>query len=499
MTEVNLTPNGTTSNTGTVTGGGGVASTVLSDGSDSTYVVYTAGQLSKVTLTDLTLPAGALLVGAAEMARCKRNSAITSAVIRGTLYADITVTADLTINWTSPTLVTVFGSFGPFSDAGMDAASIDVGSAYSSALTVYEAYVLVTYLLQPVVTVSAPTGTVADNSPTVTWSTVYDPDLGVPPGSNYEVKIFSSAQYSAGGFNPETSTPTLTSGPLTATGTVTSYEFTSLLANGVYRAYVKQAASNVSYHPSAWAYSGFTVSASKPGTPTVTLTPDSASSKMLVAIVHSAGAATTNRFQVQRSDDGGASYQNIRTPLANGFIIANGTSDAFLYDYEMPMDYPVYYRARALTDATQAYGDWGYTVPGGTITAATWWIKHPTLPAMNLPINLRSYPDASNQSNQGAFRPLGSSLPVIVSDNSGPLTGTIAILCEDQNDRDLLDTLLEQKVPMLLQGPRDHEIPDRWVVFGDHKSTRLLDSAVLSKSDESLDWTLVARPLDVLP
>lgn len=103
----------------------------------------------------------------------------------------------------------------------------------------------------PTATVTAPTGTVLTTTPTVTW-TYSDPESN--PQSQYQVKIFSLAQYSIGGFNPETSPNTWDSG-VTA-GAATSRVVGTPLVGAVYRSYVKVSDANAGF--GAWSFLGFT-------------------------------------------------------------------------------------------------------------------------------------------------------------------------------------------------------------------------------------------------
>jgi len=94
----------------------------------------------------------------------------------------------------------------------------------------------------------------------------------------YEAKVFSAAEYGAGGFNPATSTPTWQSGIVTiATGStsLSGTVFTDLVNGGTYRIYLRVAdGPSTSYTWSAWAaaasFRTFAIAIPVP-TPTVTL------------------------------------------------------------------------------------------------------------------------------------------------------------------------------------------------------------------------------------
>jgi hypothetical protein len=85
----------------------------------------------------------------------------------------------------------------------------------------------------PTVTATGPTGTTTDTTPTITWN--YS-DLQGQSQALYEVHIFNQAQYSAGGFDPNTSAVTYSSGSVASSAT--SHTVASPLASDTYRAYV---------------------------------------------------------------------------------------------------------------------------------------------------------------------------------------------------------------------------------------------------------------------
>ena len=99
----------------------------------------------------------------------------------------------------------------------------------------YELYVDVDIVSQPSVTVNNPNGTITNTaSPDVAW-TFTDSDGDTQ--SYYQIKVFSAAQYGAGGFDPETSTSTYDSGVIGSADT--NDVVGALLANATYRAYLK--------------------------------------------------------------------------------------------------------------------------------------------------------------------------------------------------------------------------------------------------------------------
>lgn len=83
--------------------------------------------------------------------------------------------------------------------AAVDALNLQIKSR--QATNYYEAYVVVETITGGSVTVSAPTGTIADRGPNIAW----DYSIGQQYQGSALVKVFTSAQVAAGGFVPLTS------------------------------------------------------------------------------------------------------------------------------------------------------------------------------------------------------------------------------------------------------------------------------------------------------
>lgn len=167
------------------------------------------------------------------------------------------------------------------------------GSARS---TFYEMFVELDVVDQPTVTVDA----VATNttSPSVSW--VYTDGDG-DPQSHVHVKVFDSATYGAGGFDPGTSAAVWDSG-VTAVGPGTaSMPTTSPLSNGVaYRAYVRvghDAGPVIGTYWSAWAYAGWTVAINPPATPSLTAAYLPASNAVAITVAGHTNQLSTDDAQ----------------------------------------------------------------------------------------------------------------------------------------------------------------------------------------------------------
>ena len=488
MTFVSLNPSSTSSNTGAVTGSS--AHAALSDGSDATYVDYDYGEGSIFGLSDLSLPSGAVIMSAQVVFRCRKDGTGPGSVLT-VLNADAVSQSSAAVTWELPAETGGLPVWGG-SDAGLDAAVMGLSCQSLSAVRVYEAFVRVLYLTKPTVTVSNPTGTITTNTTAVVWTPVFDSHA--QSGQHFrDVKIFSQAQYSAGGFDPSTSTPTVASGVRLAAPWAENFSGTAL-ADGNYRAYVRVAASNVPDQWSDWAYSAFTVDVDKPGVPSIAATPEHSAGRVKLDLDDSAGDTATTTFQVERSVDGGASWQTVRTPIVSigmgGWVFPDGSGNATLYDYEAPNGVTVRYRARAYSYNLVTFSAWSSSVTTAW-SSSDEWLKCVLDPTLNLKLTFKSYSGFEVPANQGVFRPLGSEVAVVTQDVPGPEQGTIIVFSKSQSDRVALSALTAAASPVLMQVPGH---PDRLVMLGDRSSSRVVDNAGELWHEESFPWTVVANP-----
>lgn len=703
MTVVTLRPNSTTSNTGTVAGAAS-AHAALSDNSDASAVGYTTGQRSMVGLGDLSLPAGAVIKTVTIRARTDRGvDSATKQLAAGVGVVSGTTLASGTtfVSWASPTTTTVVAnSQAGFTDADVDAAILDLLDANGLGLTIYEAYVDVTYVTQPSVAVNAPTGTVTDtNQPTVTWTVTIDSDGGTQVYR--EVKIFTDAQYTAGGFDPATSTQTAGIAGEGASP-ATSGTVDQVLPDDTYRAYVRVAqVVNGNPHWSDWAYTEFTIDVDLPGTPTFTATADNTNARITLAITDNADPVTsTDRFELERSLDAGSTWEPVRTldgdgllevpyvaatstyadtadatshavpyPAPPGGILtddllvsfsafddgvgvtypagwielqdglgggsavtvgaawmravggesgtftiatsagiptgggarvlcirgahavtppedsggvaasaANANPDALnpsawgtentlwiaavgndgnvavtagptgysrfgntrwanangagistavrlalgasedpgtfthttedtraftvavrprnpdltVWDYEAPNGLTTHYRARSLHDYNGIWAASPWVTDTEAWTSASWWLKHPNLPELNMPVQVRSFPTVQRAGRQGIFQALGATNPIVVSDTRESAKGAVTLRLDTTGTQDDLDALLNTVGTLLLQSPVGGGGPD-YIRVVNHQRQRAIDWENSTPSFDTLEFVVVDR------
>lgn len=156
MSKVILRPDGSTANSGTVTGAGGVPHTALSDQSNGTYITFDPDESVQVSFNDITLPAGAVLKAGQLFATVSRpGSGIVSAALSGIGgLLGKNAGGAMGITYSGPTSM---GVGSPFTLSGSDESPVDSAAAIASAISgvviFYEVWLEITYVVRPTVVV----------------------------------------------------------------------------------------------------------------------------------------------------------------------------------------------------------------------------------------------------------------------------------------------------------------------------------------------------------
>lgn len=490
MTVVTTRPDATVSAGSSTVTGAASRHAATSDDSDSSYVTLPSGDSLTLGFVEPTIPAGGMLCNYGVKVRAARDTSTTPLLFAtnpgggGSAWFVVYATPSSYLPSMTP------------STSEISPAEATLNAVYA-AVHIYEIYLETAYAAKPTLNVTAPTGTVTDtNIPTVTWTETLDGSGGAR--NKCQVKIFSAAQYGAGGFDPSTSTATYSSGTLS--GTAPSHALTTPLADGTYRAYVRVAQTiNGLDHWSDWDYEGFVMDATYPDTPSITLTAQASDGRIKVDLDDAATTPTTDMFEVQVSRDGGTTWEAMRLLTDEGGYVAPVAGLATVYDYEAANGVATYYRARALHESSGVYAASAWVSANATWSSASWWIKHPNQPALNLAVVPYGLDAINRGARQGVFEVPGRSLPVVVSDSvrSGA-TGTVTFLLESDADRDALAALLDTCDTLLLQGRGADYWDDRYVRFGEHSSARAADKAYVADTVETLPWTEVDSPAGVV-
>lgn len=330
---------------------------------------------------------------------------------------------------------------------------------------IYELFADVDIAAQPSVgTVSAPTGSVASTTPDITWTYVDSTDNTTQDYA--EIKVFSSAQYNAAGWNVNTSTPTWTSGPIATTDQ--NSVVGALLVPATYRCYVR-VAKDINGTPfwSDWANSEFSVSYTTQSVPSIEVswTASLGRAAFIVQGTSLGGSFTRQYHQIQRSDDSGVTYDYIR----NGEeITLDASNRGIISDYEAPRGITAYYRARAVgvdSDSNEFPSGWSVIQQVLITNDSTWWFKCIEDATLNQgSVRVLKELDVIVDEPNTVFRPLGATKPIIIA---GPLQGedgAYNIKTVTETEWDNFYPLLTHQGKLLVQDP-----------FGNQKYVRITD------------------------
>lgn len=526
MTVVTLRPSSTISNTDVEITGSATAHGAVSDNSDSSYLEFNDADDQVVFgLQDLTLPAGAALIGASLRLRGHISTnymGFGGLSVRWPTGAEKIFAATL-ITWTTPVTWVMSSTTDPPSDAQIDASTLqlffggsvfdpdedDGGSGdgfdfyFGDAVRVIEVLLDITYVLQPVVVVTTPTegSTITNtNRPQVAWTRTLDSAGGAQ--QFYEVKIFAQAVYSAGGFDPNTSTA-ISSASLS--GTATSWDSAVRLPDGLYRAYVRigQVLSgpgrSALFFASEWDYNQFEIDVPSPSEPQFWVTPEPEEGRIRLDIEHVAGAQVTEQLEVQRSIDH-LTWEPLRLDTDTAGVI--NAADATVFDFEAANGQTVFYRVRAINDddGLAIVSDW---VEGdGQWDSTEWWLKSPLHPSLNMPIVIHSQPGFQAPARQGNFQALGATRALTISDTRGADRGQLVLRADSDVEAVALYDILQNGGILLAQGASGAHWRDRYVTIGDVDMPRLVDRGFIEGWLPSLPWIEVdppTGPLDEWP
>lgn len=315
----------------------------------------------------------------------------------------------------------------------------------------YELYVDVELASQPTITIDAPTGTITDTAaPDVSWTFS---DTDGEGQTYYQIKVFSAAQYGAVGFSPDTSVPTWESGQIASTESTA--QISTYLTSGDWRVYVR-AAKTVNGLPyfSEWAYSAFTLSLTPPTIPTITLT-YSEPLGMLTASLQGASsvAFTSQTFALQRSDDDGVTWVDVRNADT---LEPSGSYFVETFDYEAKRGGLAYYRCRAVGYAGEnvVASDWSTSSSIAVVNDGTWWIKAVDTPILNLSgVRILAGLSMKQEETLAVFRPIGRERAVVVSGTLGGADGSYRIVTVGEADWDAVYAILSYQRTLLVQAP----------------------------------------------
>lgn len=326
----------------------------------------------------------------------------------------------------------------------------------------------VEYMTQPVVDVTAPTGTIGTTDPTITWTYTQGTDGG--PQMYYQWRLYAESVYTQAGFDvddPANFPPVTVPGvPVDKNhrGDATTVTAEGAdMPNGTYRAYVRAAQGYGGFpHWSAWDYSQFVVNTTPA---TITAVGNAIHAEGVVSIdVDSLNAEVWQYVEFERLIDVG-----VWESMADRATM----SKKWISDY-FPQVGPLTYRARAVKTTGPIYGPWVQV--DITLSPVNLWLKSPTDYNRNVNVVPVSKLTETEPRPQGVFEGIGSRFPVTVSGPVQSRRGEVVVYTETDDEADALRDLLEEPV-LFVQHAAEFNLPAFWAAFGDIE--RVFDSVVL--------------------
>jgi hypothetical protein len=345
MPSYTLVPNVNWNNSSlfTITGGSASVAAALSDANDATSVQKTTnGQLLALDLElgTTTIPANEKISSVTVQARFSQGAqgnlgaAIGYVTNRNSKIAKFSNASYISGAQTLP-------GAGVWTDFGLNLTKGPDGNAWDQSrvddmlvrlndystgagAVIRDIRVIVTTTTQPTVTVTSPTGTVTDTTlPAINWT------FADTEGDNqvaYQVKIYTAAQYGAGGFSPDTSTATLDTG-IVSSGDQGAALTVDLANSTTYRAYVRAAQNlNGSNYFSTWSYSQFTLGLSAPNTPVVSSQYNSATAAVVITIIGQTNLLSDNAASIETDATGWTASLNCAIARSTAQFAAGAAS-----------------------------------------------------------------------------------------------------------------------------------------------------------------------------
>lgn len=329
----------------------------------------------------------------------------------------------------------------------------DYVSGADARVTLWEAYVDVDVANQPTVTPSNPS-TSATCYPTITW-TYTDSDGDAQ--EYYQIKVFTSAQYGAVGFSASTSTAFYDSGQIYS-GDNTAVVSTAMPAD-TYKVYVragKTVAGSPFYSdwttPSAGAFT-MAFGASTPTTPTLTASYVSSTNSVSLVATGAIYSAGTQTYQIQRSNDSGVTWSDVRTASAS---VPDGSYVVNVSDYEALRNNVAQYRVRSIgvVGANYFATVWSSVASTTISNDGNWWFKVLNTPSYNMGgLSVTNGISENVTETAGVFHPIGRTSTVVVANDVYGEDGNYNIILTNDADYNLFYSIAVAQSKILVQDP----------------------------------------------
>lgn len=189
----------------------------------------------------------------------------------------------------------------------------------------------------------------------------------------------------------------------------------------------------------------------------------------------------------------------VETILRSGDKFTLVAGKGTIYDYEVPLDVPVTYRA---TQVTPVSGSPEVILSGAAKTMLSHgvsWLKDPAQPANNLRLDyVQGLPTLSRKARAGVFDIIDRSNPIVVTARRQSASGGLTFATYTQTDYEKTVKLVNRGEILLLATPPAFGVGNVYVHVADVDEERI---ALGDASDWTRRWTLpllvVDRPLSL--
>lgn len=360
----------------------------------------------------------------------------------------------------------------------------------------------------PTVAVTAPAGSIATATPTVTWTEVLGGGL---TQTSFRVVVYTLAVTLAGGFSPGVTTPTVDSGVVSSAAL--SWAVPTALAQGNWVVYVQVVETGAV--ASNWSSSAFAIAYSGPAAPTLTATAgnDPATGAPTVTLLAQgndtggSGFVGISLMSITSSDDGGTTWTPVRN-ATNVPVPAVG-QQVTVVDYEARFGIPRLYSAVVSANITTPTVATVVSSPG-TATAVdsspNFWLSDPNDPTaalalhrlgsvgvmstLNSPISFQ----LTSTESLGVFYAFGRPNAIVQRGTIQAPTFTLNFLLEGAAEAGMFQSLVNRQATLLVRS----DMGDAWyVVLGPDvpaSTLRAVDRIVNPYTVVSVMCTVVDRP-----
>lgn len=217
------------------------------------------------------------------------------------------------------------------------------------------------------------------------------------------------------------------------------------------------------------------------GTIEVVVRPDAGASLLITM-----DAAVTS-CKLQRCDPSG-----FETVIRSGASIALIDGAAVVYDFEAPLDVPVYWEA---VDTADPPADTATSVKVVIESHGYSWLKDPGLPSRNLKVPVTtSIAELTRAARAGVFDVINRTYPVVISSLRRGPSGDLVLHTYNDGERERMMTLLSRGTVLLFQTPDGMGWGSRYIHVGDVSEARV-GLAMEQARKWTLPFTVVDRPV----